>query len=464
MRLAKRELLLGSCGIILLGLTAIGLTLPQPVIGQFGIGYGRNLDHFVILGCGQGLIYFAAVALVRRGAPPARTLWMILGFAGMFRLLVVLFPPFLSNDMYRYIWDGWVQGAGINPYRYIPNDPHLAFLRDAAVFPNINRADYAHTIYPPAAEMSFYIATRIGALLALPPVLAMKLAMLGFEGVGIWAMLRLLDQADLPRARILIYAWNPVPVWEFAGNGHVDAIAICFIALALLAVCQSKTGWGAAALAGAALTKFLPVILLPALWRRWDWKFAAVFGATVAMLYAPYLSAGKGVLGFLGGYGAQEGIDNGHGLFLLSGLGRIVALGNLAADLYLIALAVILAALGAFMVFAQPQPSAPAAVTRLMARHAALLGCLLMVGISPHYPWYYCWLLIPACILPGSSIIYLVTATFLLYLNPSHRGLFWPAWLYGPFALLALRDAWAAQPSTTTANLQFAKIAKGDRI
>src|ERR1700728_4271498 len=105
--------------------------------------------------------------------------------------MLVVFPPFLSSDIYRYIWDGWVQASGINPYRYIPADSHLVFLRDTAVFPNINRADYAHPIYPPAAEMVFFIASSIGRLLAIPPVLAMKLGMLALEGIGIWAMIRL---------------------------------------------------------------------------------------------------------------------------------------------------------------------------------------------------------------------------------------------------------------------------------
>src|ERR1700728_4122449 len=94
----KPKFLLVLCGVLLVGLTTIGLTLPQPVIGQFGIGYGRPLDHFVILGCAQGLIYFAAVTLTLRGKPTARTVWVILGFAALLRLMVVIFPPFLSND------------------------------------------------------------------------------------------------------------------------------------------------------------------------------------------------------------------------------------------------------------------------------------------------------------------------------------------------------------------------------
>ena len=60
--------------------------------------------------------------------------------------------------MYRYVWDGRVQLAGINPYRYVPAADQLAFLRDAAVYPNINRAEYAHTVYPPVAQAIFALA------------------------------------------------------------------------------------------------------------------------------------------------------------------------------------------------------------------------------------------------------------------------------------------------------------------
>ena len=460
MRDSKCEFVLGLCGLLLLGLIGIGLTLPQPVIGQFGIGYGKALDHFVILGCVQGLIYFAAVTVILRCAISSRMIWIILGFAVIFRLAVVVFPPFLSNDIYRYIWDGWVQAAGINPYRYIPDDPHLASLRDQVVFPNINRASYAHTIYPPAAEIIFFISSSIGRMLAVPPVLGMKLTMLALEGGGIWGMIRLLDHAKLPRARILIYAWNPIPVWEFAGSGHVDAIAIFFIAMALLAVCVGRAGWGAGALAGAVLTKFLPVILLPALWRRWDWKFASIFSAAIVVLYLPYLSVGKGVLGFLGGYTAQEGIDSGHGIFLLSLLGQVVPLPPYAVKVYLVIVALGLLALGVLMVFRRLPQLPTEAATRLIARRALLLGCLLMVALSPHYPWYYCWILIPACIVPWPSALYLATATFLLYLNPTHMQLFWPAFVYGPFLVLALRDAWAGRTVTAVSS---AKLAEGNR-
>jgi len=76
-------------------------------------------------------------------------------------VLVPLDPAPLSTDIYRYIWDGRVQAAGINPYLYLPVDRKLETLRDSSIYPNINRRDYAHTIYPPAAQIFFFAVTRI---------------------------------------------------------------------------------------------------------------------------------------------------------------------------------------------------------------------------------------------------------------------------------------------------------------
>ncbi len=424
----------GAAAAALLALTAGGLALPRAGAGQFGIGYGPALDWFVAIALAQGAVYLgAAYFLLRHSAAPP--LALILGAAIVLRLTVLVFPPFLSNDIYRYVWDGWVQGAGINPYRFIPADAHLAFLRDAAVFPNINRAGYAHTIYPPAAEMVFFVIAMMDKFLSVPPVFGMKLGMLACEAVGIWAMLRLLDQAGLPRRRILLYAWNPLPVWEFAGSGHVDAIAVGFVALSLLAVSTGRRGWGAALLAAASLTKFLPAVLLPALWRRWDWRAAGVFLGLIVALYLPYLSAGAGVLGFLGGYAAQEHITGGQGIFLLDLAGAVYPLGPAAPLVYLTLLAITLLGIGIAMV-ARPSPTGAARVTAIARRCGCIAGVLL-VGISPHYPWYFAFLLVPACIAPSLAALWLVTAAPLLYLDPSHTGLLWPALVLIPAIALA---------------------------
>ena len=429
---------LWACGGMLLGLTCVGLSLPQPVMGVYGIGYGVALDRFVAVTVLQGCVYLVAVRILLR-TQAGRHVWVILGIALLMRVPALVEAPFLSNDIFRYIWDGWVQAAGINPYRYVPADSHLAFLRDRVVYPNINRATYAHTIYPPAAEMAFFVASRFAA-----PALGMKVFMLGCEAAGVFAMIRLLDLARAPRSRILIYAWSPLPVWEFGNNGHVDAIAIPLVAWALVLGAQARFARAAAVLAAATLTKFLPVVLVPAIWRRWDWRFAVVFAGVIGLLYLPYLQVGRRVFGFLGGYGAQEGLADGSGIFLLAALGALVPLPAFAAKIYLVVLAVTLLGVAAGIVYSGP------ATPKTICRNAALLAGAAMLGLSPHYPWYYAWLLVPACVLPAPSLLYLTSFCFLLYLNPTHTKLFWPAILYVPFMALAARDILAARAVSLT--------------
>ncbi len=102
--------------------------------------------------------------------------------------------------------------------------------------------------------------------------------------------------------------------------------------------------WTGILLALAALTKFLPAVVLPAFWRPKDWRLLIAFGATVLVLYLPYLSAGWRVLGFLGGYVSEEGVENGHGLFLLQLLGGVTVLPSWAAPAYIIVALALLAA------------------------------------------------------------------------------------------------------------------------
>src|SRR5215217_6308679 len=178
----------------------------------------------------QIVIYLAAAWLSLRTRDSRLLLVLGLIFAALFRLSIDFSAPYLSDDIYRYVWDGRVQSAGINPYRYIPADEALAQLRDEKIYPNINRRDSAHTIYPPVAEGAFLLITRFSE-----SVTWMKAAMVGFEAIAVWALVQLLISLGFARQRVLIYAWHPLVVWELAGSGHVDALAIAFIAAALLA-------------------------------------------------------------------------------------------------------------------------------------------------------------------------------------------------------------------------------------
>jgi alpha-1,6-mannosyltransferase len=354
----------------------------------------------------QAVPYAIATWLVLRGAADGvtsgRAVATILLVAVAMRCLLLPGTP-VSNDLFRYIWNGRVQAAGINPYLHIPNAEVLTPLRDAAIYPYINRADYAPTIYPPASQIVFYLVTRISEA----PI-AMKAAMLAFEALAVWAMLRLLALRGLPRSRILLYAWHPLPLWEFARSGHVDVVAIAFLLLAFLAAEWRSPILAGIAFGAGALVKYFSLVTAPALYRRWDWRFPVAFIATVAALYLPYIGASAKVFGFLGGYISEEGLDRGSGVFLWQLLGAMVALPPQAFALYVLAAATLMVALAVFILMRPRMPGGDLAGGMILAVASTLL-------VSPHYAWYFAWLVPFLCFYPLVGVIYLSCAAGALY-------------------------------------------------
>ena len=432
---------LGLFGAVLLALILGGLSLHTP--GALGVGTPEGKIALVVILGISAAIYLLSVAITLRRPLPQKALWLVLLFAVAFRLPLIFSPPFLSTDVFRYVWDGRVQTAGINPYRYIPADPALATLRDDTIYPRINRAEYAPTIYPPAAQVVFAIVGRIWS-----SVIGVKLAMAGFEALAVFCLLRLLASANLAAERVLIYAWNPLPIWAFAGNGHIDAAVVGFVSLSLLLRVRHQDGWAGLALGLATLTKFLPAVIAPALWRRGGGgRLASVAGLTVIGLYALYSGVGWRVLGFLHAYGAEEGLDTGSGIWLLAGLERIAPLPGFASRLYMAALALVLVALGACFAFAR-RPDDPVTICAA----AGIMMAVLTFGISPHYPWYFAWLIVPCVLAPAPAVLWLGTAPVLLYLDTYGDRFVWPSVVYVPAILLALASY--LRPNPTAAPIE----------
>jgi hypothetical protein len=330
-----------------------------------------------------------------------RAVASILVVAAIMRVLVIAAPP-VSSDIYRYVWDGRVQAAAINPYRYVPADEALRSLRDTAIFPSINRAEYAPTIYPPAAQMFFLVVTRISESL-----IVMKAALVLFEALAAWAIMTLLSDRGIPAARIVIYAWHPLPLWEFAGDGHIDIAAIALLLLACIAVERHRPILGGLALAAGVLVKFFPLLAAPSLYRRWDWRMPAAFSTGIGLLYLPYIGVGSRVFGFLGGYVGEEGFADGSGVFLWSLAASLISFPAGASKLYLPLVAATLFVMGLALFVRQNARADLFAVTVLL--FAAL------VLLSPHYPWYFTWLVPFLCFYPFAAGLYLTGAAPVLH-------------------------------------------------
>jgi hypothetical protein len=415
------------------GLALLALTSPA-LIFQSQNDFTRFLATVLL----QGAIYLIAVWSVWRLGSSRRVVLGIAAIAILMRIPIVLSPPYLSTDVYRYVWDGRVIAAGINPYRYVPADPHLEALRDTEIFPNINRADSAVTIYPPFAEVIFLTVTRVSESLT-----AMKAAMVGFELITFVLLVSLLAAESLPTGRVAVYAWHPLVLWEFAGSGHIDAALIALVMAALWAARRGRNGLTGLFLAGATLTKLYPAVLLPAFFRRWRWAMPLIFVAGIIVGYLPFIGVGWRVFGFLPGYAGEEGFDaGGAGFYLLSLLRYWPPLTGLSGQAYVIGAAALLVALAAAIVLTRDNTGSPVAA-------AAVLATTFTILVSPHYPWYFAWLIVFACFIRSVALLWLTTACLLLYLVPvglhivrDDYRLAVESMIYGPFAVLAAIDLW----------------------
>jgi alpha-1,6-mannosyltransferase len=397
----------------------------------------------------SSILYLAAAFLILTQPVDRFTFPIILAVAIACRLAVLFSEPYLSSDIYRYVWDGIVQHAHISPYRYVPGNPVLEFLRapNQDIFDNINRRDYAHTIYPPAAQALFYLITAIS-----PTVTFMKTAMVLFEGVTLYGLIQLLRYLGIRREQTLLYAWCPLLIWEIAGSGHIDSAVIAFITLALVTRYRKQPILTGLFLAIAILLKFYPLVLFPALYRRGDFKMPATVAGVVAVAYAAYSSVGLLVFGFLGGYAKEEGVTTGTRYFLLELAQRIPGLHNLTITVYFLFCAVVFAAtiwwcwqtaterasnrgspatnpgapssrrfLPLRWAFAQPREpqfspgpfSSPGDAAFLHPAFA--LAAALMFLFSPHYAWYIIWLVPFFTLMPNLPILTYLLGFFYLY-------------------------------------------------
>ncbi len=424
--------LLGA-GIVLCLLGGAALRMPDDV----GAMTRERTASYVIWAAVAGVLY-AAAAAVAVAAPSGgrRAVAAVLLLAAAMRAVTVLPPPLLSTDAYRYVWDGRVQAAGINPYRYLPAAKELERLRDegvgaGAVYPNINRADTARTIYPPFAQVIFAAVAQLWSR-SWPSLGGVKAAMLAFDLLAVGAALLLLRTARLPPERVLIYAWNPLVVWEFVGGAHIDAAAVGLSALAILAAVRARPALAGGALGLAILCKLLPAALFPALWRRWDWRTPSACGAVIAVGYACYAGVGWRVLGYLPGYASEERLADG-GVVLLRLAALFGPLPSWAGPGYLALALGGLAAL-AVAVARRPLPSDPARRAAAVCSDALWLSAATMAALSPHYPWYLTVLAWPAVLAPRASALWLTLAAPAMYLDPNHDQVVWPALVFLPFA------------------------------
>lgn len=356
-----------------------------------------------------------------------RRIWMA-GIA--LRAGVLPAVPALSEDIYRYIWDGWVQANGVNPYLHPPSAASLEELR-TAWWPLINHADVP-TIYPPGAQAVFALLAFAG-----PTWWMFKLAWLAADLL----VARLIGRLSSGRGTLplLLYLWSPLVVVEVGWSGHLDPLGVApMLGAVVLAGSAGVAAWRPGALLGlGAALKFVPFAALPAL-ARLRGRSALAAGVLVPLfLYLPYAGAGPA---------------------LFDGLRTYADVWRFNAGLY--------GVLERLSGHPDPAKWAGAAVVGTIALAAALrrwpldrtllwaIGSALLLSPTLH-PWYLLWVLPFACLTLSRGWLLFSGTVFLAYAGRDTylaTGV-WPepAWLVWlihapPVALLA-RDGWRGRRS-----------------
>jgi hypothetical protein len=354
---------------------------------------------------GWAAAWLAAVVAAFR-LPRRAAVALILLVAVALRLAALAGPPTTSDDLFRYSWDGRVQSAGIDPYRYPPGSTHLAGLREPWLWPaerpcplayrpthctRINRSS-APTIYPPVAEAWFGAVYRLTGIEARYKPWQVAGLLIDVAVVALLAA-ALRHRGRDPRWAAL-YALCPAPVIELVNNGHIDGLAILLSLAALVVASRPRAGGeaetegsgvgmrelAAGALIGlATLVKLYPALLILALVAaspdRRIRSLLRVGGAAAVVAVAGYLPhflrVGTKVVGFLPDYFREEHYD-GAGRYLVAGALRVP--GDLAGAVSVGALVA-----AAVWVWTRRPPAPTGAVV--------LMGTLLL-ATSPVQPWY----------------------------------------------------------------------------
>ncbi|MBT3294260.1 MAG: glycosyltransferase [Verrucomicrobia bacterium] len=255
-----------------------GLRLPW--LGTLPAG------RFIAIWCGTWVAGLGLLLALPRGLSPRQAGGLILVLALLCRLALLPMPP--SDDINRYLWEGRLVAAQVNPYCYAPHDPALSGLAAGDPYhAAINHPDMS-AAYPPVILLIF---AAIAQLWYHP--MAIKLLITACDLGTIALLLALLRHRCLPPRWAILYAFNPITLFSFSGQAHYDALQGLFLLGAL--VCYDRRRWiGMFLLAGLAVqTKYVAVLALPFLLRRDNLRYAPFALATMLLPYIPF--SGEGV-------------------------------------------------------------------------------------------------------------------------------------------------------------------------
>jgi hypothetical protein len=414
-------------GIVTLGLAvlAVGLTGIFKWVARVQ-DLDAHMPEFIGLLLLAGIFYVIGVFCVERFRLGAAALLIILASAVLFRVVLLSAPSTLSDDVYRYQWDGRAQRAHLNPYVVFPNAEGLEWLQNPE-HPE-PPGEETPTMYPPLSEFAYRLIGTVPGYKRVSTILDLASAGL---------LMLLLAAMNQPLDRVLVYAWNPAVLISFAMSGHFDSLAIVTILAALFFLVTNRPALSMAALALSFLSKFFPVLLLLTFLKRVRLAHVGIFVALVFTCYVPFLGAGWHLLDGAENY-ARDWVNNATLFSLL----QFVAGSRAGAEL--VAGLIVIATIG----YLAKNRATP------LWSSLVLTGGVLLVSPTA-YPWYFTWSIPFLCFYPSAAWLLMTVTSVLAYTpaitygagEPLGNSLLMLSLEYGPVYLWLVYDCWAARRS-----------------
>lgn len=221
----------------------------------------------------------------------------LLGIGIIFRLIFLFIEPNLSQDFYRFIWDGHLVSSGANPYL---NTPDQLMENMVSMIPNadilyegmgsLSARHYSN--YPPLNQLIFAIAAFVGGKSIFGSLFAMR-AIIILADIGVFYFGRkLLKNLNKSPHLIFWYFLNPLVIVELTGNLHFEGVMLFFFILALFLLSIDKWKTAGVVIACSISIKLVPLLFLPLFFKYLGWKksiiFYAIIGVTSIILFLPF--------------------------------------------------------------------------------------------------------------------------------------------------------------------------------
>jgi alpha-1,6-mannosyltransferase len=407
---------------------------------------------FFILYTSAFIIYLFTIRKVPRAPINRKNIFIVICGAILFRLILLSSIPVHENDTYRYIWDGKVALVGINPYKYPPIQasikPTLKELQpdfeklkslkeeDPKSYWRISFKDIP-TIYPPLAQTVFAFA----ALIAPGSLLLIKLIFALFDTGVIFLLFMILKRLDQNPLYAVIYAWNPLVLKEFANSGHYDSLAIFCVTLAVYLLISKKYLFSGAVLSLGVLTKFYPLVIIPFLLVKKQYRAIFLSIIIICAGYLPFFLWGEiNYTSIFSGFKTytQEWVNNGFIYSLI-----LIPVSSMSANPVILS-KIICGFIYVIIWILTLRNNRPVIEKIFLA--VTSLFILSPVG----FPWYFCWVIPFLCIYRSSSLIilsYLLIFYYFIFtkdFGSFTAGSLKMGWLmviqYVPFFLLLLME------------------------